>query len=162
MENDHVDMILEQWKRERPDLNAFPMGIIGRISRLDYYFSHHLQTVFDKYDLQSGEFDLLAALRRSGNTYAVNPSDLYKTLMITSGGLTNRIDRLERAGLITRVPDPKDRRGTLIQLTDKGLLLIDEAIQGHVENETELLAALSPSEQKALSDLLRKLLGTTE
>jgi DNA-binding MarR family transcriptional regulator len=114
---------------------------------------------FAEAGLQPGEFDVLATLRRSGEPYLLSPTKLYETVMISSGGMTNRLDRLERAGLVERRPDPNDRRGKLIGLTDAGKRVIDETIGRHVTNKERLLSVLTPAEQKKLNALLRKLIA---
>jgi DNA-binding MarR family transcriptional regulator len=158
MEHDHVDHIQAQWRRERPDLDPSPMGVIGRISLSARSLSRGLDATFASFGLNSGEFDVLATLRRSGPPYQLTPTGLFTDLMLSSGAMTNRLDRLERAGLITRAPDPTDRRGTLVGLTPHGLELIDAAIVAHLQTEEGLLAALAPDEREQLAGLLRKLL----
>ena len=156
-ERDGVDLILEQWQRERPDLDASPIGVIGRISRLARELEQRLETVYREQGLEPGWYDVLATLRRAGPPYRVRPTDFTNALMLTSSGTTKRLDRLEQAGLITRAPDPDDRRGTLITLTPAGLRLIDAASEAHLENERRLLGALTDAERGRLADLLRKL-----
>lgn len=157
-QRDQVDEILRQWKRERPDLDATPMGVIGRISRLALHLDTSLKAVFAKYGLQRGEFDVLATLRRSGKPYQLTPTALFKSVMLTSGAMTNRLDRLEKAGWIIRKADPEDRRSVLVSLTPAGLKLIDKAVEDHVANEHKLLDHLSESEIKTLATSLRRLL----
>jgi DNA-binding MarR family transcriptional regulator len=156
-ERDGVDLILEQWRRERPDLDPSPIGIIGRISRLARELEQRLEVVYREHGLEPGWHDVLATLRRSGPPYRLRPTELTGALMLTSSGTTKRLDRLEQAGLIRRDPDPDDRRGTQITLTPKGLALIDDVTKAHLENERRLLSALSETEQRRLADLLRKL-----
>ena len=156
-ERDGVDLILEQWARERPDLDVSPIGVIGRISRLARELEQRLEPVYRANGLEPGWYDVLATLRRAGPPYRMRPSEFTTTLMLTSSGTTKRLDRLEQAGLIARTPDPGDRRGTLITLTDAGHELLDTAIEAHVANEHGLLAALSTAEQRELAGLLRKL-----
>jgi DNA-binding MarR family transcriptional regulator len=156
-ERDGVDTILEQWQRERPDLDSSPIGVIGRISRLARELEVRLEPVYKAHGLEPGWHDVLATLRRTGPPYQLRPTELTDALMLTSSGTTKRLDRLEYAGLITRAPDPADRRGTLITLTSKGLELIDDVTEAHLDNERDLLAALSESEQRRLGELLRKL-----
>jgi DNA-binding MarR family transcriptional regulator len=156
-ERDGVDTILEQWQRERPDLDSSPIGVIGRISRLARELEARLEPVYKAHGLEPGWHDVLATLRRTGPPYQLRPTEFTDALMLTSSGTTKRLDRLEHAGLITRAPDPADRRGTLITLTPKGLELIDDVTEAHLDNERNLLAALSESEQRRLADLLRKL-----
>jgi DNA-binding MarR family transcriptional regulator len=156
-ERDGVDLILEQWRRERPELDSSPIGVIGRVSRLARELEQRLEPVYRQHSLEPGWHDVLATLRRSGAPYRLRPSEFTNALMLTSSGTTKRLDRLEQAGLITRAADPSDRRGTLITLTDAGRSLIDAVTEAHLENERRLLSALTDSEQRRLADLLRKL-----
>jgi DNA-binding MarR family transcriptional regulator len=156
-ERDGVDLILEQWRRERPDLDSSPIGVVGRISRLARELEQRLEPVYRAHGLEPGWHDVLATLRRIGPPYRLRPTEFTSALMLTSSGTTKRLDRLEQAGLITRGPDPADRRGTLITLTPKGLELIDNVTEAHLDNERQLLASLSDAEQNRLADLLRKL-----
>ncbi|GAB4386341.1 MAG: MarR family transcriptional regulator [Elainellaceae cyanobacterium] len=161
--NDPVDAILAQWHRERPDLDVSPMGIIGRIGRLSKHLERGIQaTLLLDFGLNIGEFDVLATLRRSGQPYQLSPTELFNTLMVSSGTMTHRIDRLEKAGLVQRIPDPGDRRGMLIRLTDQGFNLIEQAVAAHVANEHRLLNVLEEAERQALVQLLRKLLISFE
>jgi DNA-binding MarR family transcriptional regulator len=162
MQSDPVDKILGQWQRERPDLDVSPMGIIGRMGRLAKHLERAIQGTFSEFSLTVGEFDVLAALRRSGNPYQLSPTELFNTLMVSSGTMTHRIDRLERVELVRRIPDLSDRRGTLIELTDKGFDLIEQAVEAHVANEHRILSVLAKSEREALIQLLRKLLASFE
>ena len=157
-EPDGVDTIIEQWRRERPDLDPSPIGVIGRISRLARELEARLDPVYREHGLEAGWHDVLATLRRTGPPFALRPTDLTGTLMLTSSGTTKRLDKLEQAGLIARGPDPDDRRAILITLTDAGRDLIDGVTAAHLENERSLLAALSDVEQRRLAELLRKLL----
>lgn len=156
-ERDGVDLIIEQWEKERPDLDPSPIGIIGRISRLAREIEQRLEPVYREHGLETGWHDVLATLRRGGPPYRRRASEFTGALMLTSSGTTKRLDRLEQAGLITREPDPHDRRGILIALTDAGRELIDTLTPAHLENERRILAALSDAEQRRLADLLRKL-----
>jgi DNA-binding MarR family transcriptional regulator len=162
MNADPVDVILAQWQRERPDLDVSPMGIIGRMGRLAKHLERAIQETFSDFGLNVGEFDVLATLRRSGQPYQLSPTELFNTLMVSSGTMTHRIDRLEQADLVKRTPDPSDRRGTLIQLTNKGFNLIEKAVEAHVANEHRLLSVLEEAECKVLAQLLRKLLISFE
>ncbi len=157
-ERDGVDLILEQWERERPDLDASPIGVIGRVSRLARELEQRLEPVYAEQGLEPGWYDVLATLRRSGPPYRLRPSEFTGALMLTSSGTTKRLDRLEQAGLVARTPDPHDRRGTLITLTAAGRELVDAASEAHIANEHRLLGALSDAERQRLADLLRKLL----
>jgi DNA-binding MarR family transcriptional regulator len=154
---DGVDLILEQWRRERPDLDPSPIGVIGRISRLARELEQRLEVVYREHGLEPGWHDVLATLRRSGPPYRLRPSEFTGALMLTSSGTTKRLDRLEQAGLIARAPDPDDRRGTQIALTPAGRQLIDDVTAAHLDNERELLSSLTAAEQQQLADLLRKL-----
>ena len=156
-ERDGVDLILEQWRRERPDLDSSPIGVVGRVSRLARELEQRLEPVYREHGLEPGWHDVLATLRRSGPPYRLRPTDFAGALMLTSSGTTKRLDRLEQAGLITRGPDPDDRRGTLITLTPAGRTLIDNVTEAHLENERRLLSALTGAEQRQLADLLRTL-----
>ena len=156
-ERDGVDLILEQWRHERPDLDSSPIGVVGRVSRLARELEQRLEPVYREHGLEPGWHDVLATLRRSGPPYRLRPSEFTGALMLTSSGTTKRLDRLEQAGLITRAPDPDDRRGTLITLTADGRALIDSVTEAHLANERRLLSALTEAEQSRLADLLRKL-----
>jgi DNA-binding MarR family transcriptional regulator len=155
---DRIDRILAQWSHERPGLDTRAMGLIGRIQRAAAALRPRLDDTHERFGLQGESFDVLASLRRSGRPYQLSPTQLYREMMLTSGAMTNRIDRLEEAGLVSRRPDPHDRRGTLVRLTAKGKALIDAATTEHIANEERLLAGLSAREQLQLGDLLRKLL----
>jgi DNA-binding MarR family transcriptional regulator len=157
---DRADIAVDQWGRERPDLPALPMAVFGRLSDAsERVLRDHMNPLFAQAGLQPGEFDVLATLRRSGEPYMLSPTRLYEAAMISSGGMTNRLDRLERAGLVERRPDPSDRRGKLIALTDAGKRVIDETIGRHVANEERLLSVLTEDEQQTLNALLRKLIA---
>src|SRR5579863_10070674 len=124
---DRIDRILAQWKRERPDLDTKAMGLVGRVQRAAAALRPRLDETHAGCGLQGESFDVLASLRRSGRPYQLTPTQLYREMMLTSGAMTNRIDRLEEAGLVSRRRDPQDRRGTLVRLTAKGKALIDSA-----------------------------------
>ncbi len=148
-----------QWRRERPDLDPFPMEVLGRLFEAAQAIGRErINPLFARFQLQPGEFDVLATLRRAGEPYALTPTALYEALMISSGGMTNRIDRLENARLIERRKHPTDRRGTLVALSERGKAVIDEILTIHIDNERAALSALSEPEQKTLNDLLAKLL----
>jgi DNA-binding MarR family transcriptional regulator len=156
-ERDGVDEIIEQWRRERPELDSSPIGVVGRISRLAREIEQRLEPVYREHGLESGWHDILATLRRSGPPYRLRPTELTGATMLTSSGTTKRLDKLEQAGLIARAPDPDDRRGTLISLTDEGKKVIDATTAAHLENERRILAGLSAADQRRLADLLRTL-----
>jgi DNA-binding MarR family transcriptional regulator len=159
MPADHVDRIVAQWRRERPDLDFGPLAVVGRLFRAAALADAALTRGLADENLPPGWFDVLAALRRSGAPYELNPSELLRSMMLSSGGLTKRLDRLTNAGLIERHPDPADRRGSLARLTPKGKALIDRTIAKHLANERRLLAALRPAERRQLDKLLRTLLA---
>ncbi|CDX34177.1 HTH-type transcriptional regulator PecS [Mesorhizobium sp. SOD10] len=152
---------MEQWRRERPDLDVSPMGVIGRLNEASALIARdRLAPVFARFGLQMGEFDVLATLRRSGAPYSLTPTELYEATMVTSGAMTARLDRLEKAGLIQRAPHPSDRRGVVVQLTAKGREITDDAVTAHVANEHEVLAGLTREERDILAKLLEKLIGS--
>ncbi|MEU8245515.1 MarR family transcriptional regulator [Nonomuraea sp. NPDC048916] len=155
---DAVDAVLAQWQRERPDVDVWPMGIVGRVSRLSSLFGRALKEFFAEHGLESFEFDVLATLRRSGAPYELTAGALLKSAMVTSGAITNRIDRMEAKGLVERVRDSEDRRSVRIRLTGRGLDVVDELVALHVANEARLLAALDPDARDQLAGLLRLLL----
>jgi DNA-binding MarR family transcriptional regulator len=159
---DHVDRITAQWNRERPDLDTGPMGLLGRLARLRNHLTRETEKVFAGHGINAAAFDVLATLRRSGAPYRLSPGDLLATTMVSSGTMTNRLDQLEKAGLIERMHNPEDRRGVIIALTDKGLALVDAAVESHVQNQHRLVAALSPDERDALDGLLRTFLSKFE
>jgi DNA-binding MarR family transcriptional regulator len=135
------------------------MGVLGRLNEASSLIARdRLAPLFARFGLQAGEFDVLATLRRSGAPYALTPTALYEATMVTSGAMTNRLDRLEKAGLILRGPHPNDRRGIVVQLTENGLALIDAAVTAHVANEHEILAGLTGAERETLAQLLGKLI----
>jgi DNA-binding MarR family transcriptional regulator len=155
---DAVERITAQWRRERPDLDPAPMGVIGRISRIATLVQRELERVFAQYGITGGDFDVLSTLRRSGAPYRLTPGKLSRSTMVTTGGMTKRLDRLETSGLIRRESDPRDRRGKLIALTDEGRALVDTAVEAHLRNEERLLADLSAAKRDELAALLRELL----
>ena len=155
---DHVDLVLEQWSEQRPDLDASPMGVIGRLSRLSQLFDGELRRNFARHDLDRASFDVLATLRRSNSEHSLTPAGLMRSSMVTSGAITQRLDRLESRGLVTRSRSETDGRGVEVTLTPAGLELIDATLPTHVATENRLLEALSGPEREALADTLRTLL----
>jgi DNA-binding MarR family transcriptional regulator len=155
-ETDGVDAIIEQWRRERPELDHSPIGVVGRVSRLARELEARLEPVYREHGLEPGWHDVLATLRRTGPPYQLRPSDFTGSLMLTSSGTTKRLDRLERAGLIERAPDPDDRRGVIITLTDAGHDLIDRVTEAHLANEARLLEGLSAVGGGRLAPVLLK------
>ncbi len=158
MQTDHVDRILSQWQHERPELDPLAMSIFGRLWRLNAIASKAIEQVHLQYGLTQPEFDVLATLRRSGEPYTLSPTALYTSLLLSSGAMTNRLDKLEARGLIYREPSPEDRRSMLVALTKTGLVLINETMTAHVANEQRLLHSLDRTQQQELADLLRTLL----
>jgi DNA-binding MarR family transcriptional regulator len=159
---DHVDRILAEWRRERPDLDTAPMGLIGRLQRAAELADRALSRQLVGRDLRPGWFDLLATLRRAGKPYELNPTQLMGATMLSSGGMTKRLDRLAEAGLVERRPDPSDRRGVLVGLTPRGKAIIDKAVEAHLANEERILRSLAPADRRALDRLLRALLADLE
>ncbi|MEV7953293.1 MarR family transcriptional regulator [Streptomyces sp. NPDC088141] len=159
---DAVDQILDQWHEERPDLDLSAMGIFGRLGQLTLLLIPALEGVFARHGLRRGEFDVLAALRRSGPPYTLIPSALAKTLMLSRAGMTNRLDRLEADGLVERRLDPTDRRSFHVALTGRGHRVVDAAVTDHAANESRLLSALTPDERETLDHALRTLLQAIE
>jgi DNA-binding MarR family transcriptional regulator len=159
---DHVDRILEQWRRERPDVDTAALGLIGRLHRTAVLTNAPLAAGLAEHGLQPGWFDLLAALRRSGPPYELNPTQLMRATLLSSGGMTKRLDRLVEAGLVERRADPADRRGVLVGLTPHGKAVVDKTLDAHVANEERLLRSLKPADRRALDDLLRTLLADLE
>jgi DNA-binding MarR family transcriptional regulator len=160
--SDSIFRAQSQWKAVRPDLDTGPMGIIGRILRLELLAGEKMRRALQPLDLDLGGFDVLATLLRSGPKCRLTPTALHRELVLSSGAMTNRLDGLERSGWVRRLADPSDRRGTLIELTAKGKALINEAIELHLENEARMVAVLSKDEQRHLVALLGKLLATME
>lgn len=159
---DHLDDIVAQWRRERPDLDTEPLGLVGRLLRVAQLADETLAAGLVGHDLQSGWFDLLAALRRAGRPYELNPTQLMRATMLSSGGMTKRLDRLAEAGLVERKADPADRRGILVGLTSRGKAVVDRAVEVHVANEERLLRSLGPADRRAFDGVLRKLLADLE
>ena len=159
---DHLDRIAAAWRRERPDVDVGALELLGRLFRSAQLADARRREGLAGTGLQPGWFDLLAALRRDGAPFELNPTQLMQATMLSSGGMTKRLDRLAEAGLIERTPDPSDRRGTRVRLTPLGRERLDEALPVHVANEEEILSALSPRQRAALDGLLRKLLARLE
>lgn len=156
---DAVDRVLTQWAKERPDLDVSPMAVIGRISRAEAILDRRIAAILAEYDLLPGEFDLLAALRRAGAPHRLTVGEMLTSTMVTSGAITNRLNRLVAKDFVTRETDPGNRRSVLVTLTARGLATVNGALVSHVENERTLLASLSADEQVQMSGLLRKLLS---
>ena len=154
---DDVDAIVEAWKRERPDLDVQPLEVLSRVTRLARHLDDARTEAFAQHELDGWEFDVLAALRRAGAPYALSPGQLTTATMVTSGTMTNRLDRLERDGLVQRTPDPGDRRGVQVRLTTAGRERVDAALADLLDREHAILAGLSFADQQLLADLLRSL-----
>lgn len=157
MANDHVATIIKQWQQERPDLDPSPIAIVGRLSRLSRYAERKIEINYKNYGLQGGTYDLLATLRRNGEPFTLTPTQLQAEMMLSSGATTHRIDLLETRGLLERLPDPNDRRGTLVKLTNAGKTLTDEVVETHLATEAELLVSLSDKQKRDLAELLSHL-----
>jgi DNA-binding MarR family transcriptional regulator len=154
---DEVDRLVAAWARERPDLDVRPLEVLSRVTRLAHHLDRARRTAFAAHDLEVWEFDVLAALRRAGRPYVLSPGKLLGQTLVTSGTMTNRVDRLESRGLVQRLPDPADRRGVHVRLTPAGKERVDAALADLLERERRLLRALSRADQDALSRLLRRL-----
>ena len=154
---DPVDRLLAQWRRERPDLDTSPMAVVGRVSRVARHVDLAQRETFARYELDPPAFDVLATLRRSGEPFALTAGDLMRSAMVTSGAITQRLDRLEARGLVRREPHPGDGRVVLVVLTEAGRELVDRVLPDHLETEERLLAALSPAQRTTLAGLLRTL-----
>lgn len=159
---DAVDAILAQWHRERPDLDVSPMGPIGRLGRCAALLQRKLEDTFATFGITAGDFDVLASLRRSGQPFRLAPTALFSTLMVTSGTMTHRLQRLEGNGLVQRVANPADARSLLVELTAPGLALIDRAVKAHVDNELAILSLIPSTAVAALDAQLATLLAALE
>ena len=155
MEKDPIDEILDQWSEERPDLDTASLGVVIRVMSLYRAFSRQATRALEPLDLELWEYDVLSALRRQGAPYVLPATRLARETDLSSGAMTNRIDRLESRGLVRRRPDSKDRRGINVSLTARGVKLIDRAIQHRLDSARDSLRALSASQQRELADLLR-------
>jgi DNA-binding MarR family transcriptional regulator len=159
---DSIEHLLTEWQRERPDLDPWALGVFGRMRRLSTDIVRRAEAWLQPLGLTFESFSVIVTLRRSGRPYELNPTALYRDSLLSSGAITNRIDRVESAGLVTRRPDPNDRRGIIVQLTPKGRALADRAIALHFAGMTAALDGLEPDERKHLTALLAKLLASAE
>jgi len=159
---DSVDKIIAQWRRERPDLDVAAMALIGRVKRLSHEFTREMEATLASYGLNLPAFDVLATLRRSGRPFRLSPGELMERTMVTSGTMTNRVDQLEKQGLVVRVKNPDDARGFLVSLSPKGRRKIDAALAAHVETQKGLVSILSQNEFSKLNALLRRFLVSVE
>lgn len=162
MQMDAIDRVVEQWAKEKPELETEPMAMMGRIMRIAKYMETQVAELHKKYDMKLGEFDVLATLRRSGKPYRLTPSELIGSMMLTSGAMTNRLDKLEAKGLISREHSKEDRRSVSVQLTKDGLILIDQMMTEHVEMQKKLVKSLSASQKKNTNQLLKTWLSAYE
>lgn len=154
---DHVDRLKAQWARELPDLDTSAMEVLGRIYRLSRLVTPMIEATFASHGLDRGEFDVVGTLRRSGPPYRLTPTELYRSLMIASGSLTHRLGRLEKAGLIRRVPSENDGRSLAVQLTEEGIRRAEAAFRQDMAKEADAIAAFDPEKQRQLAALLREL-----
>ncbi|MEZ8743892.1 MarR family transcriptional regulator [Vibrio sp. SNU_ST1] len=159
---DAIDRVVEQWAKEKPELETEPMAMMGRIMRIAKYMETQVAELHKNYDMKLGEFDVLATLRRSGKPYQLTPSELIGSMMLTSGAMTNRLDKLEAKGLISREHSKEDRRSVSVQLTKDGLILIDQMMTEHVEMQKKLVKSLSASQKKNTNQLLKAWLSAYE
>lgn len=159
---DSLDKIMEQWAKEKPELDTMPMSMLGRLLRLYKHLETEVSQTHKEFGLKQGEFDVLATLRRTGFPYTLTPSELIDNLLLTSGAMTNRLDKLEAKQLIVREHSTADRRSIAIKLTDKGLELIDNALQAHVETQHRLVNCLDDNQKSLMNNTLRSWLNEFE
>lgn len=157
-ERDAVDRIVRQWHDVRPDVDVSPMRIIGRVSRLSRLIDRRLAENFARHDLEAWMYDVLATLRRSGPPYELTAGALVRQSMVTTGAITNRLDRLEHRGLVERVRSADDRRRVIVRLTDAGREVVDDVVDGHMATEREIVARLTSAQRDELVASLRTLL----
>ncbi len=162
MVDDQVARIQREWARERPDVDTAAFEVIGRVHSVGRLLTEQLVAVYSEFGLSEGEFDLLCALRRGGAPYERRPADLARATMVTTGGVTKRLDRLERRGIVERRPDPDDARGKVVRLTANGRGLIDAAYTAHMANETRLVDALTVAQRRQLAGILARWAGELE
>lgn len=158
--SDHVTKLLQQWQTVRPELDASPMGIIGRIGRMEKFLTPAIESVIQQHGMTRIEFDLMATLRRANG--ALTPTELYKTTMLSSGAVSSKLDKLVEKQWVERLLNEEDRRSCRVVLTKQGLDVIDPAVEAHVENQKKLLESLTCEEQQTLGNLLAKWLGEYE
>lgn len=162
LRKDAIDHILWQWSVERPELELSAMGTVGRLKRCAVLVQRTLDATFSEHGLTAWEFDVLATLRRNGSPYRMAPTELFSSLMVTSGTMTHRLQKLEQVGLVSRPINPDDARSTLVELTPLGLMKINAAVSDHVENEERMLASLSHQNRRSLDEHLKLLLKALE
>jgi len=160
---DRAQFAADQWRKEWPQINELPMLTLGRLAEVaTRIMQEEMEPFFAEHGLHAGEFDVLATLRRSGKPYALTPTQLYEATMVSSGGMTNRIDRLEKAGFVERRKNPNDRRGVIVALTDSGFEKITHVIPLHIKNEERILSKMSAEELEQLNTLTGKLLASLQ
>ncbi|MFZ0171516.1 MAG: MarR family transcriptional regulator [Acidimicrobiales bacterium] len=157
-DSDEVDRLVAEWKRERPDVDTSPLQVLSRVSRLARHLDRERRGAFAAHELEQWSFDVLATLRRAGTPYELTPGSLLRRTLVSSGAMTNRLDRLEDAGLVQRGPDPEDRRGVLVRLTPAGKRRVDACLSDLVGRERQLLSPLGAADEELLADLLRRML----
>ncbi|HXS72051.1 MAG TPA: MarR family transcriptional regulator [Patescibacteria group bacterium] len=162
MTDDQIDEVLGSWRSTRPSIDTGPLEVTGRLSRIGPLLGRRQEAVFSRFGVNRGEVGALSALRVSGPPHRLSPTRLGRGLMLSSAGVTSRIDRLERRGLVRRLPDPDDRRGVIVELTDEGARLVDEAVAAVAESDRQLLGRLDADEIAQLQALLKKLLASLE
>ena len=162
MTDDQIDEVLGSWRTTSPSIDTGPLEVTGRLSRIGPLLGRRQEAVFSRFGVNRGEVGALSALRVAGPPHRLSPTRLGRGLMLSSAGVTSRIDRLERRGLVRRLPDPDDRRGVIVELTDEGAKLVDEAVIAVAESDRQLLARLEPDEITQLQGLLKKLLAGLE
>ncbi|MDX7998490.1 MarR family transcriptional regulator [Xenorhabdus sp. Reich] len=160
MKHDHVDRLLIQWEQQRPDLDPSSMGVIGRLCRVSKIIEQRLQHAFREHGLSTIEFDILATLRR--NNTPITPTEMYQSVMLTSGAMSTRIEHMVQRGLIERIANEEDRRSCKVFLTSEGKALIDKAVESHLENQKNILESLTETQQEQLATLLRHWLLANE
>lgn len=161
-EPDRIERLVGQWAAQRPDLDLDTMDLVTRLTRVAQLINQRIDELAAEYGVHRGEGDVLFTLRRSGPPYRLSPTRLAESLLVTSGTMTNRLDRLEQRGMITRIPNPNDRRSLDVELTEQGRKLVDEAVTRHVANEREMLAVLTKRDRTELNRITRKLIDHLE
>ena len=159
---DWIERVVEGWSQLKPDLDTNPYLVTGRISRIATHLQRRQEEVFGRFGLNRGEVGVLSALRMTGPPHVLSPTQLFRGLMLSSAGMTSRLDRLESRGLVVRRPDPDDRRGILVELTPRGAEMVDAAVVANTEQEELILAGMSREDQQVLASLLRTLLTRLE
>ncbi|MER2496106.1 MarR family transcriptional regulator [Vibrio neptunius] len=152
---DAIDRVVEQWAKEKPELDTEPMAIMGRLLRIAKHMETEVTQLHKRYDLKLGEFDVLATLRRSGSPFRLTPSELIDSMMLTSGAMTNRLDKLESKRLIAREHSKQDRRSVTVQLTDEGFTLIDKIIEEHAQVQQKLVKGMNSNQKRQINQILK-------